>query len=207
MTHTLHRQGTNDNLTNDYVVLTMSAKGINEKDSADKMRKFLRIAQRRNPVNMGDMITGNIYSVGIDEVIDKAKDTSIVHAVFTDIGKVAKLIQEVKDADLGISVIISGLFDSVRECCQKTGLSLHTLEHSLGIWGKTDKLPNMGLLEVTTMCGHGMVAANLVISVTKDIRAGRLTPEDAARELAKQCCCGVFNPIRAAELIKIAASR
>ena len=207
MTHTLHRRGTQENLMNDLTVFAMSAKGINENGSADKMRQFLRIAQRYNPVNMGDMKTGNVYVVGPDEVIARVKDTSIVHAVFTDLKTVVKFVQEVKDADLGISVVISGLFDSARKCCQKTGLSLHTIEHSLDIWGRAEKLPNEDALEITTMCGHGMVAANLVVSMVEGIKAGRLTPKDAAEELARQCCCGVFNPVRGAQLFKAMAAR
>lgn len=207
MTHTLHRRGTPENLANDYVVFAMSAKGINEKDSATKMRQFMQIAQRYNPVNLGDMKTGNTYSVGTEKVMADIKDTSIVHVVFTDLETVAKVVQEVKDADLGMSVIISGLFDSAKECCQKTGLALHTVEHSLDIWGKTEKLAPGDVLEVTTMCGHGMVAANLVVSMAEDIKAGRLSPEEAAEELAKQCCCGIFNPVRAAELLGAMAGR
>lgn len=207
MTHTLHRRGTPENLANDYVVFAMSAKGINEKDSATKMRQFMQIAQRYNPVNLGDMKTGNTYSVGTEKVMADIKDTSIVHAVFTDLETVAKVVQEVKDADLGMSVVISGLFDSAKECCQKTGLALHTVEHSLDIWGKTEKLAPGDVLEVTTMCGHGMVAANLVVSMAEDIKAGRLSPEEAAEELAKQCCCGVFNPVRGAELLGAMAGR
>ncbi len=207
MTHTLHRRGTPENLANDYVVFAMSAKGINEKDSATKMRQFMQIAQRYNPVNLGDMKTGNTYSVGTEKVMADIKDTSIVHVVFTDLETVAKVVQEVKDADLGMSVIISGLFDSAKECCQKTGLTLHTVEHSLDIWGKTEKLTPGDVLEVTTMCGHGMVAANLVVSMAEDIKAGRLSPEEAAEELAKQCCCGIFNPVRGAELLGAMAGR
>lgn len=207
MTHTLHRRGTPENLANDYVVFAMSAKGINEKDSATKMRQFMQIAQRYNPVNLGDMKTGNTYSVGTEKVMADIKDTSIVHAVFTDLETVAKVVQEVKDADLGMSVIISGLFDSAKECCQKTGLTLHTVEHSLDIWGKTEKLAPGDVLEIATMCGHGMVAANLVVSMAEDIEAGRLSPEEAAEELAKQCCCGIFNPVRAAELLGAMAGR
>jgi len=167
----------------------------------------MQIAQRYNPVNLGDMKTGNTYSVGTEKVMADIKDTSIVHAVFTDLETVAKVVQEVKDANLGMSVIISGLFDSAKECCQKTGLALHTIEHSLDIWGKTEKLDSGDVLEVTTMCGHGMVAANLVVSMAEDIKAGRLSPEESAKELAKQCCCGIFNPVRAAELLGAMAAR
>jgi len=156
---------------------------------------------------MGDMKTGNIYGAGTERVVADIKDTSIVHAVFTDVETVAKAVQEVKDADLGVSVVISGLFESAKVCCQKTGLALHTIEHSLGIWGKTEKLPPEEVLELTTMCGHGMVAANLVVSMAKEIKADRLSPGEAAEELAKQCCCGIFNPVRGVELLKAMAVR
>jgi hypothetical protein len=207
MTHTLHRTGTKNNLSNDYVVFAMSGKGINENGSAAKMQEFLRMASRHKPVNMGDMKTGNTFVVTADDVLANVKDTSIVHAVFTDLETVAKFVREVKDANLGISVVISGLFDAAKECCQKTKLPLHTIEHSLGIWGKKEKLSSPSVLEVTTMCGHGMVAANLVDSLAKEIAAGKTTPEKGAEELAKQCCCGVFNPVRGAALLKAMAKK
>lgn len=207
MTHTLHRRGEKDSLAKDYVVLAMSAKGINEKGSAEKMRQFLRIAHRYKPVNMGDMKTGNIFSVELEKIIGEVKDTSIVHAVFTDLPTVVDFIKEIKEADLGLSVVISGLFEAAKECCRKVGLNLHTIEHSLGIWGRLEKLPREEVLEVTTMCGHGMVSAHLVTSLIEDIKAGRLTTDEAAKELSKQCCCGIFNPVRGAELLKAMASR
>ncbi|MDK2784470.1 MAG: hypothetical protein PWQ41_1108, partial [Bacillota bacterium] len=52
------------------------------------------------------------------------------------------------------------------------------------------------------MCGHGMVAFSLVEHLVEEVKAGRITVEQAARELAKQCVCGVFNPVRAAEIIR-----
>ena len=71
MTHTLHRRGSEENLKRDYVLLCMAAKGINEKGSEEKMREFLRINLRHNPVNMGDMRTGNMYNVPVDEILKK----------------------------------------------------------------------------------------------------------------------------------------
>jgi len=51
------------------------------------------------------------------------------------------------------------------------------------------------------MCGHGLVSANVVKSMVEEIKAGRKTPEATAKELAPQCACGVFNPVRAAKLL------
>ena len=75
MSHTLHRQGTIENLANDYVVFAMSAKGINEKGSAAKLQDFLRMALHYNPVNAGDTKTGNVYQLDAEEIIQQIKDT------------------------------------------------------------------------------------------------------------------------------------
>jgi hypothetical protein len=73
-----------------------------------------------------------------------------------------KFFKGAREGELGIWVVISGWFDAAKACCQKVGLMFHTIEHSLDIWGKTDKLPPKDVLEINTMCGRGMGAANLV---------------------------------------------
>jgi hypothetical protein len=206
MTHTLHRKGTEENLSNDFVILVMAAKGINEQAAAEKMREALTIASRHNPVNMGDMKTGNIYATDFDEIITKVQNTSIVHAVFTDLDTVTKAVKEIKEADLGISVVLSSTFPLARQCAQKTGVTTHTVEYSLGIWGATEKLPPNDILEITTMCGHGMIASNLVSSLLERIKAGKITAHKASLELAKACECGIFNPTRAEALLEKMAS-
>jgi len=206
MTHTLHRKGTADNLSDDYVLLCIPAKGINEDGSGAKMQEFLRIALRHNPVNIGDIKSGNMYSVGTEKVIAGVQDGTIVHAVYDNPQTVARVLKELREADLGMSVVVSGLFRVVEECCQKAGLKRHTVEYSLGIWGKTDKLPPEEVLEVTTMCGHGMVATGLVDFLADDVKRGRKSAQDAANELARQCVCGVFNPARAAKLLAAMAA-
>jgi len=185
----------------------MAAKGINEEGSEDKMREFLRIILRHNPVNTGDMRTGNMYNAGTEDVLAKVTSTSIVHGVFTDGDTVTNVLQELNDADLGMSVVVSGTFSSVRKCCQKAGLSPHSVDYSAGIWGKREKLPPQEILEITTMCGHAMVAPNLVNSLVADIKAGELGVEEAGKELAKQCECGIFNPDRAAKLLEALAAK
>ncbi len=208
MTHTLHRRGTEESLSKDYIFLCMAAKSINEEGSADKMREFLRINLRHNPVNIGDMRTGNMYNTSIDDIIDKVTSTSIVHGVFTDRDTATKVLQELKDADLGMSVVVSGPFGIVHgEICQKAGLSPHSVDYSAGIWGKTEKLPPEETLEIGTMCGHAMVASNLVNLLVRDMKAGEISAEEAGKELAKQCECGIFNPDRAAKLLEVMAAK
>jgi hypothetical protein len=207
MTHTLHRRGSEKSLKRDYVLLCMAAKGINEEGSAEKMREFLRINLRHDPVNIGDMRTGNRYNVPIDEIMEKVSSTSIVHGVFTNQETVKNVLKDLKEADLGLSVVVSGPFGCVGELCRAAGLSPHSVEYSGAIWGRRDKLPTDEILEVTTMCGHAMVASNLVKSLIDEIKGGERSAEDAGKELARICECGIFNPLRAAELLKEMASK
>ena len=204
MTHTLYREGTEPNLSNDYVVLAMSAKNINEKGSAKGMKRFLEMGLRHNPVNYGDMKTGNSLTTSIEVIMDNIRDTSIIHMVYTTKEQVIAFLEELKGADLGLSVVVSGLVDEVKDCCRGVGLRPHTVEYSLGIWGKTDRLPDKKVLEITTMCGHHMVASKLVDKMMLEVKRGKKTSLEAAQELTRQCCCGVFNTKRVIELLEAA---
>ncbi|HEX78354.1 MAG TPA: hypothetical protein G4O03_08135 [Dehalococcoidia bacterium] len=205
MTHTLHRKGTVENLSDDYVLLCIPAKGINEEGSPAKLQEFLRIAWGHNPVNIGSIVLGNMYSAEPETIMANARE--VAHAVFVDPQTVAEVLKELKEAELGMSVVVSGLFKAVSECCHKAGLKRHTVNYSLGIWGKTEKLPSEEVLEVTTMCGHGMVSSSLVNFLAEEVKKGRKSAEDAAKEMAKQCVCGIFNPTRAAKLLTAMAAK
>jgi len=208
MTHTLHRYGKLDTLNDDLVFLSMSAKGFaNEAGSAGGMRKILEIAEKHNPVNLGDMKTGNILAIPIDEIKDKVEDTSIVHAVFSNMEDATAFAKEVKEADLGISLVVSAPFDKAWEVADKAGCIGHTIEYSGGIWGKTEKLPPPEVLEITTMCGHGMISRYLVADVIKRVKTGGMSPKNGAVEIGKQCCCGVFNTDRCEKLLKASADK
>ena len=207
MTHTLHRQGTRENLSRDYPMLAMAAHGINEKGAGPKMGKFLEICGRHGAVNLGDIKQGSVFTYDAEQICKNVSDTTCVQCVFDDINKLEAALRELKEADLGMSVVVSGLSDRVGECCQKVGLQIHSMDQSLGVWGKTELLPGKEVLEITTMCGHAMVATNLVEKMIEDIKKGKTTPEKAARKLAKTCECGIFNPNRAAELLAKAVGK
>ena len=202
MTHTLHRKGTRESLNQDYVVLCMAAKNINEEGSDEKMREFLRIVLKHNAVNYGDMRTGNSFYCTPEEIISKVSSTSIVHGVFTDKDTVSKVMKTLKKANLGMSVVVSGPFTSVEEACKEAGCKPHSIDYSAGVWGRTEKLAHPEILEVTTMCGHAMISANLVEEIAKRINAGVITSKEGAVELGRACCCGIFNHIRAEKLLK-----
>ena len=208
MTHTLHRFGNLDTLNDDLVFLSMSAKGYaNEEGSAEKMKQTLKIAQKHNPVNLGDMKTGNILAISIDEVIDNVQDTSIVHAVFAKIEDAAAFAKEVREANLGISLVISAPFERSWKVADASGCIGHTIEYSAGIWGKTEKLPAPEVLQFVTMCGHGMISRYLIEDVIERVKAGKISARDGAIEIGKPCCCGIYNPDRAEKLLNALSAK
>lgn len=206
MTHTLHRRGDFDSLKEDFPMLAMSAKGVNDEGSAEKMRRLFQILLKYDITNFGDMKKGNKFTTDIETIMESIKDSSIVHAVFRDKDELVRCMKELKEADLGISVVVSGVHDEVDECCHEAGIKWHITEYSLGVHGKLEKLPDEDFLEFSTMCGHGMVAAGLARKLILDIKKKRTTYKEAAEELAKQCCCGIFNPYRAEKLLRKASA-
>jgi hypothetical protein len=205
MTHTLHRKGTEENLAHDFPMLTIRAKGYNDCGLA-RMQKILEMASKYPIVNFGDIAQGSKFTADLDTILTSSKqNTPIIHMVFTDRKDVARFMKELKEADLGISVVVSGLFSELFACCAESGIRPHTVSYSLGVFGKTEKLPPEEILEVTTMCGHSMVSANLVRRLANDVRKGKTSPEKAAATLARTCLCGIFNPTRAARLLALIA--
>ncbi|MBM4312308.1 MAG: hypothetical protein FJ122_00150 [Deltaproteobacteria bacterium] len=203
MTNTLHRQGKTQNLKEDFVVFMTAAPGINREGSAPQLKAFMRICAKYHPVNMGNVKQGNIHQNGveIEKFIASLTEGAGVTAVFKDPDTVRKVIEELIRADLGISINISGLLDEVRQCCGSAGITRHSAEHSLGFWGARERLPEREVLEINTLCGHGMISFNFIRKMIEYVKLRRLTPKKAARIMAKSCECGAFNPVRAEKLL------
>jgi hypothetical protein len=202
MTHTLHREGTADSLARDFIFLCMPSKDINHEGSHTPLKRFFEIALEAGAVKVGDCRSGNEYYQGsLANVINNVQDRAVIHAVFNDREKAIGMMRRLKDANLGLSIVVSGLLDTVNECCHQAGIHRHTVEHSLGVWGRVDKLPPPDVLEINTMCGHGMVTVTLINDIIDRVKKGHLTPEQGAEELFRPCMCGIFNPKRAAELL------
>jgi hypothetical protein len=201
MTHTNHRVG--EYLEEDYIVLIMPAKGYNVEESGSKLRRYLEMALENGAIKIGDARLGNEYHQGgMEKVLANLQDQAVVQAVFKDKSSLVKTLKAYKEADLGLSVVVSGLFDRVRECCKEVGLEPHTINQSMGRWGKTEKLPPAEILQINTMCGHGMVSVGLINEVIEEIKGGKCTAEEGAERLFAPCMCGIFNPHRAALILK-----
>ena len=208
MTHTLHRTGSPESLSRDYVLLFMPSKDINHVGSGPKLRRMLEICLENGAIRIGDCRLGNqYYQGGVDKLLAHVEDRAVVHGVFNAPDKVVAALKQLKAEDLGLSVVVSGLFDQVRECCGKSGLTPHTVNNTLGRWGQTDRLPSQAVLEVNTMCGHGMVTVKLIEDTAAKVKSGEMTPEQGAERLFKPCMCGIFNADRAARLLNAMAGK
>jgi hypothetical protein len=190
-------------LEEDYVLLIMPSQNINHEGSGPKLRRYLEMALENGAIKIGDARLGNEYHQGsIEKVLENMEDRAVVQAVFKDRETLVKALKAYKEADLGMSVVVSGLFDHVRECCGEVDLEMHTINQSMGRWGNTDRLPPLKMLQLNTMCGHGMVSVGLINDVVDNIKAGKSTVEEGAERLFSPCMCGIQNPHRAAMILR-----
>jgi len=204
MSHSLHRYGKQEDLHNDYTFYARTSRWVNREGAGPKLRKILEIILSEKPVNFGSSHAGKSFKAGLDPdeyagTLDKAYG---VASCFSDRESIKRVLTKLKAADTGISIVTGGLIDEIVEIARQVGLKPHTAFLSLGIHGKRALLPDDQVLEVTTMCGHGMVASNLTEAVVKQIEAGKMTPEEGAHLLAQPCPCGIFNTDRCEEILK-----
>jgi hypothetical protein len=203
VTHSLHREGTIDSLERDFAIFIYPARGFNYKGSGPKVRHLMELLYLSEPANMiVTTLRKNLYSgVNPDEVLQSIKDGARIYSVFNTRDKLKKALVRLKEADEGISVVVSGLIDRVREITGEIGLNPHTINLSLGVHGRTDRLPPPDIRQFTTMCGHGMVSPGLVRDVIRRIKIGKLHTWEGSLILAGPCTCGIYNPYRSQEML------
>jgi hypothetical protein len=201
MTHSLHRYGNEESLREDYVVLTFDNTGGLLRWPKSRLRSkfpllyallkkiYLRLRRASLP----------LPSPGKKDREDKSAKNAFV---FTSKEALCQTLQMLKDADTGKSVVVSGLFDEVKSCLDGLGLPFHTVQFSLGCFGKTELLPEEKILEVTTMCGHHMISPALVKYLERRFIRGKITSHEAARIMGNLCVCRIFNEYRAAKILE-----
>lgn len=227
MTNTLHRWSDHYSferragvppVENDYIVFAMATRGLNDDDLVEKYRTFARLALRHNPVNIGDATKGGAlrpqpglnpvahwrreHRPDPERVIRDIDGPTTMSAVFTTFEDMEAFVRDLRDAGLGVSINISAPMDAARRCCRDAGIKRHSVEYSLGFQGRVERLPDRLVLEIGTMCGHGMISHNLVKKLVDWIKEGRRTPTEATQYLARFCSCGVFNPARAEQIFE-----
>ena len=126
---------------------------------------------------------------------------------FDSIDKAAACLRDLIDADLGLSINVSTSVEGAKRVAADCGIQRHSVEYSLGFDDPHDNRPDRQVLELSTMCGHGMVSANLAKKMLELVREGRRDPREAAVTLARFCPCGAYNPDRAERLLRAGRTR
>lgn len=203
MTHSLHRQTNVDILRDDFVILCMAAQKFNDLGSGEKLKRIFKMLLDLEPDNIADDNLGGIFTGQTPEsILDHMGDKAYVGAAFSDRGKLKEALRRLKEADLGMSVVVSGNFEAVFKVLGEIGLKPHTVNMSLGTFGKKEILPGKEVLEMTCMCGHGMVSSRHAETALRKVKAGKMTAGEGGKELAHSCTCGIFNPKLAEGLIQ-----
>lgn len=163
------------------------------------MQSLLRLAHRLLPKETQDFLFRAV-----------AEKSSVLTAIYTRAEDACSLLGDLKGSwlednrrkGLPISIVASGLFTDIDECCKQTGLRQHTYLHCLEYRGRLDRLPTDDELELVTMCGHGLIAAQRVRSLVARMAKGEITAEQAADAVGRPCVCGIVNQDRAAKIFR-----
>jgi len=219
MTNTLHRFGEPESFRDDYIVFIMASRGANHNGAPEKVQAFLNAALKYNPVNIGNGLIGSMYRpekdlsftkvyitgrterIPAEKAIASLEKSMHAAVVFDTRAAMEGFLKEVKELNLGLSVNVSALADEVRTACRNNGITIHSIEYSLGFHGDLFRLPDRHVLSLTTMCGHGMISANFARKLIDRVKEARITPEKAAGYMAKFCVCGAFNTSRAVRIL------
>lgn len=157
MTHSLHRVGAPEQLQDDFVILITPAIGVNVEGSGEKLRRILDIVLEEGVANIGDVEHGSSMS-SLDPATLRThlRDGKRIRACISDPASLTRILARLKREDAGLSVTVSGLVDPVVRAAREVGLTPHSVNLSLGVRGRTERLPSRRVLEITTMCGHHM---------------------------------------------------
>ena len=227
MTHSNHRRGDRESLSKDYIVITRvdrtNQAQIRYKEGLkNRVKKFLEICANHKPIAIAskedqgilvnrwmkgwirDMDSGIHKCISMNEITEDPNPNprAVTHVVYRDYNSVVNVIKELKEADLGLSVVVSGMFDKVFQICEETQTNPHTVNLSLETFGRTDLLPKEPILSLLTMCGHSLISRHLIENLIQKISEDVLSIEEAAVEMGKQCTCNIFNLESGIELIR-----
>jgi len=199
----------------DWVILARMPYGYSP-DIKKKMKTLVRICAKHNPIcissydrsgkvirHMKGWEEHQVNGIHVSSTIEKVVNDPILlhHVVYANEEDILNTIKEIKVLELGIPIVVAGLFDDVFDICDKVEIKPHTVNLCAGTFGNLELLPEPPILELVTMCGHGRVSSNLARDLMDKVRKSDMTPEEAALELGKQCTCNILNPIRAAKII------
>ncbi len=210
MTHSLHRIGKTKSLEKDYVVMSFGS----PRNSGGLLSAAKLLLRTKTPGLFKLLM--NIYEhtgirsrrIAIAKLMQKSenhnpkeKNKNRGPFVLNSGEELCECLKKLKQANNGRSVVVSGLIGDVTDCLKSIDLLPHTVQYSLGYFGKKELLPRKKILEITTMCGHHMISPKLVEKLEKDIKSKKISAEEASQQMARLCVCGIFNKERASNIM------
>ena len=203
MTHSLHRSGDIESQKKDFCWFMYQTKNVNDKDIRGRALEYIASAEAVGSENWGDVKTGPVTRFESKYIQDRISDKSRLRGVFTKKQQIIDFLKDLKKKDIGLSCVITGVLSEVIPACKEAGVTPHSINYSLGVWGNKKRLPSEEVLSITTMCGHHMIPPKFVEHIQTRVDSGKMTPEDGAVELSSFCYCGIFNQVRCAQILKV----
>lgn len=204
MSHSLHRYGTIEELKGDYCIYARASRNVNYEGAGIKLQRIFEIFTSEDFVNFGSLNAGCSHVSGLDDA--RYKEILLISSgiivTYRSIDAVKKVLVKLKEEDLGISIVVSGLIDDVVKTALECSLRPHTAVLSLGIYGNTQRLPNYEILKITTMCGHSLISANIAQKIKHEVESRQMDAQEGARLIERPCTCGIFNTDKCAKLLK-----
>ena len=206
MTHSNHRRGSRKSLSEDWVILVRGEVG----EKPDEMQKIIEIFADHNPIGVikkrslpaQRWMKNWKEGMSLQELVKDPAPPVYAAGVYTKKDDVEGVIRDLKEAELGLSIVVSGVFDEVFDICSRVGTGPHTVNLSMETIGRTELIPDDRILDIITMCGHSLVGEHLSRHLIDKVRKGKITAEEAGLELGKQCVCNYFNQERARKIIE-----
>jgi len=204
MTHTLHREGTEENLKDDFLLLVSMTEGINNEGASESMKKMAEIIFKIGPANYGCYeVKKNIFTgLTLEEVKKATEKRCRIRCVFDSKEKFKEVIRKIVSLNSGLSIAISGSLRELNKILKELNIKPHSINISMGTYGLIEKLPDKNIREITSMCGHGLLSPELVKDMIIKIIKGKISIKKASIELSKPCVCGIVNPDRTYKLLK-----
>jgi len=206
----------------DYIIFAIPCKGKNDDGAVAKLKLFLGICAKHRPVNIGNSSSSSYapsselepsvhwkrkHEAEPRSVIDGVHRSATAAAIFDSVDKAEACLRDLIDADLGLSINVSTSVEGAKRVAADCGILRHSVEYSLGFDDPHDNLPDNRVLALSTMCGHGMISANMAKKMLEMVHEGRRDPGAAAVTLARFCPCGAYNPARAERLLRADRSK
>jgi hypothetical protein len=208
MTHSLHREGSLESLKNDFVMIFRTSK-VNKAVTSPKLPRIAKMVFEVGPSNTGSSALRTNVPLGFDpkEFTQGIAGAHGFLCTFSSKEKVREMLRRLKEAGLGVSITVSGVVDEVVPMAQELGIKPHTINLSMGMIGRKELLAEPEVREMTTMCGHAMIAANLVKKGIADVASGAKSPREASNMLGRPCVCGIYNLDRSDALLAAEAQK